>query len=153
MMFNFGDYAGLGRLSSFSCSSNHEWMVRAVWMMALLSWKTASLLGNNVWIMGCIWLPNLSINSLAINQPWWVIIGPTGYCTTTLLPKPSQNWPCDSLLEPSIRDCGHHWVFSTRKQGTACRMTHLTISCVSSCLMSRFHGHDTTVYISGHYFQ
>jgi hypothetical protein len=29
-----------------------------------------------------------------------VIMGPTEYCTTILLPKPSQNHPHVSLLEP-----------------------------------------------------
>jgi hypothetical protein len=32
---------------------------------ALSSWRSASLLGNNVWIMGCAWLSNLSTYSLA----------------------------------------------------------------------------------------
>jgi hypothetical protein len=47
-----------------------------VWMGTLLSWKIASLIGNNVWIMGCTWLPNLSTYSLAVIRPWRVIMGP-----------------------------------------------------------------------------
>jgi hypothetical protein len=50
-----------------------------VWMGALSSCKTVSLLGNNVWIMGCTWLSNLSTYSLAVFQPWRVIMGPTEY--------------------------------------------------------------------------
>jgi hypothetical protein len=72
----------------------------------LFSWKTASLLWNNVWIMGCIWLPNL---------PWWVIMGPTEHFTTILLPKPSQNLPCVPPCEECTSDCRLSWVFLNRK--------------------------------------
>jgi hypothetical protein len=93
---------------------------------ALSSWKT-SLFWNNTWIMGCTWLPNLSTYSLAVIQPWRVIMGPTEYCT-----KPSQNLPCVSLLEPGIPDCRLPWLFYNRKlflmQETARKTTHLTIS-------------------------
>jgi hypothetical protein len=41
-----------------------------VWMRAQSSSKTASLFRNNVWTMGCTWLPNLSTNSLAVIHPW-----------------------------------------------------------------------------------
>jgi hypothetical protein len=65
--FKSGDYTGQGRCwSSPSCSSNHDSTVLAVWMGGLSSCKTASLFGNNIWIMGCTWLPNLSMYSLAI---------------------------------------------------------------------------------------
>jgi hypothetical protein len=64
-----------------------------LWRGALLPWKTALLFGWNVWIMGCTWLPNLFTYSLAVIRPWRVIMGPTEYCTTILLPKPSQNLP------------------------------------------------------------
>jgi hypothetical protein len=71
---------------------------------AFFSWKTASSFGN-VWIMGCTWLPNLSTYSLAVIQPWKVIMGPTEYCTTILVPKPSQNLLHVSLLEPGFLGC------------------------------------------------
>jgi hypothetical protein len=90
IMFKSGDCAGQGRCwSSPSCSSNHDWTVPAV---PFSSWKAASLFGNNVWIMGCIWLPNLSTStySLAVIRSWRVIMGAKEYCTTILLPKPSQ---------------------------------------------------------------
>jgi hypothetical protein len=45
-----------------------------VWIGALSPWKTASLFGNNVWIMGCTWLPNLPTYSFAVIRPWRVII-------------------------------------------------------------------------------
>jgi hypothetical protein len=35
----------------------------------LSSWETASLFGNNVWIMGYTWLPNLSAHFLAVIRP------------------------------------------------------------------------------------
>jgi hypothetical protein len=57
----------------------------------LSSWKTASLFRNNIWIMGCTWLPNLSMYSLVVIRPWRVIMGPTKYRTTIPLPKPSEN--------------------------------------------------------------
>jgi hypothetical protein len=60
------------------CPYNRDWTVPAVWMGALSSWKTASFLANNIWIMGCsTWLPNLSIYSLAVIWPWRVMVGPT----------------------------------------------------------------------------
>jgi hypothetical protein len=67
----------------------------------VLSWSTASLFGNNFWIMGCIWLPNLSTYSLAAIRLWRVIMGPTEYCTMILLPKSSQNLPRVPVLEPN----------------------------------------------------
>jgi hypothetical protein len=60
----------------------------------------ASLFRNNLRIMGCMWLANLSMYSLAVIQPRRVIMGPTEYYTMISLPKPSQNLPCVSLLEP-----------------------------------------------------
>jgi hypothetical protein len=102
-MFICGDCAGQGRCrSSPSCSSNHDWTVPAVWMVTLSSRKIASLFGNKVWFMGCASLRNLSTYSLAVIQPWKVIMGPREYCTTILLPKPSQNQPHVSLLEPNV---------------------------------------------------
>jgi hypothetical protein len=116
LMFKSGDYAGQGRCwSSPSCSWNHDWTVPAVWIGALSPWRTTSFFGNNVWIMGCTWLPNLFTHSLAVIRPWRVIIGPTEYCTTILLPEPSQNLLCVSLLEPGIPDCRLPWVFSNHK--------------------------------------
>jgi hypothetical protein len=111
VMFRSGECAGQGRCwSSPSCSSNHDRTVPAVWMGALSSWKTASLFGHNVWIMGCTWLPNLSMYSLAVIRPWRVIMGPTEYCTIILLPKPSHDLTHVSLWEPGI-----HCVFSKHK--------------------------------------
>jgi hypothetical protein len=49
-------------------------------MRAFSSWKTASLFGNNVWIMGRAWLPNLSTYSLEVIRPWRVIMRPIEYC-------------------------------------------------------------------------
>jgi hypothetical protein len=78
-------------------------------MGALSSWKRASLFGNNIRIMGCTWLSNLPMYSLAVIQAWRVIIGPTEYCTMILMPKPSQNLSHVSLLEPVIWDCKLPW--------------------------------------------
>jgi hypothetical protein len=70
--------------------------------------------------------------SLAEIGPWNVIMGPTGYGTTILLPKPSKNLRCVSQLEPGISDCRLHRVSSKRKflviYGTAWRTTHLATS-------------------------
>jgi hypothetical protein len=76
-------------------------------------------------------------------------MGPTEYCTTILLPKPSQNLPCVLLMEPGIPDCRLPCVFSKRKlfliEGTAWRTTHLTTSrAFSVVLMSTFYGRDVT---------
>jgi hypothetical protein len=64
---------------------------------------------------GMYLITNLSTYSLAVIWPWRVIMGPTEYCTTILLPKPSQNLHRVSLLEPSIPDYRLPWVFSKRK--------------------------------------
>jgi hypothetical protein len=94
MMFKSGDCSAQVQCwSSPSCSSNHDWTVPAVWLGTLSSWKTSSLFGNKVWIVEYTWLPNLSKYSLAVTRPWRVIMGPTGYCTTVLLPEPFQNLP------------------------------------------------------------
>jgi hypothetical protein len=81
---------------------------------------------------GCTWSPNLSTYSLTVIRPWRVIMGPTEFYTTILLPKPSLNLPRVSLLEPGIPDCRPPWVFPKRKLflmlETACRTSHLTTS-------------------------
>jgi hypothetical protein len=77
MMFKFGNCAGRGSCrSSRPCFSNHDSTVPAVWFGAFSPRKTALLFGNNIWIVGCTWLPNLSMYSLAVNFPWGVIIWP-----------------------------------------------------------------------------
>jgi hypothetical protein len=49
ILFRPGECAAQGkRWSSPLCFSNHNWIVPAVWMGALSSWKTAALFGNNV---------------------------------------------------------------------------------------------------------
>jgi hypothetical protein len=42
-------------------------------------------------------------------------MGKTEYSTKILLPKPSQNLSCVSLLEPGIPDRRLPWVFSKHK--------------------------------------
>jgi hypothetical protein len=74
---------------------------------ALWTWKTASLFGNDIWIVGCNCLPNLSAYSLAVIQPWRVLqVGPADYCTTILLPKPSQNLPVFHSWNQAFRIVG-----------------------------------------------
>jgi hypothetical protein len=51
--------------------------------------------------MECSWLHNLSAYPLAVYRPWRVIMGPTEYCTTIMLPKQSQSLPRISLSEPN----------------------------------------------------
>jgi hypothetical protein len=79
--------------NSPSCPSNHYWTVPAAWMGATSSWKTAFLFGNNVWIIGCTWLRNVSKCCLPVIWTWMVIMDPIECCFTILLPKPSQNLP------------------------------------------------------------
>jgi hypothetical protein len=94
--------------------------------------ETALLFGNNTWIMRYTWLPNLSTYSLAVIRPWRVIMGPTEYCYTVLLPKPSQNPPRVSLSLLGIPDCRLRRMFSKRKlalmKARAWMTTHLTIA-------------------------
>jgi hypothetical protein len=98
-----------------SWSPNHDWTVPAVWRGHCHLGKLHRCSEeNNVWIMGCTWLPNLSTYSLATIRPWRVIMEPTEYCTMILLPKPSRNLPV-LLLEPGNLDCRLPWVFSKCK--------------------------------------
>jgi hypothetical protein len=41
--------------------------------------KILSLLGNNIWPVGCTWLPEMLTQSLAVIPPFRVIIGPAEY--------------------------------------------------------------------------
>jgi hypothetical protein len=144
-------------LKSTSCSSNYDWTVPVVWMGTLSSWETASLFGNIVWIMGCTRLVNLSTYSLAVIWLWRVITGPAEYCTTILLPKPSQHLHRVSLLKPGFPDCGLPGGGGVSKRklflkyGTMWWTTHLTIS------RSRFQLSDVQTLRSWHrclhYFQ
>ena len=43
-------------------------------MGELSSWKISSLIGNNIWTLGCTWLPKMSTYSLAVMRPFRVII-------------------------------------------------------------------------------
>jgi hypothetical protein len=76
-------------------------------------------------------------------------MGTTEYCTTLLLPKPWQNLPRVSLLEPGILICRLPFAFSKRKlflmKGTAWMTTHLTTSC------ARFQLSDVKVLWSWHH--
>ena len=79
MILKSGDCAGQGRcLSASSCSSNQDLTLLAVCIGKMSSWKTASLLGNNIWTIGCTQLPNVHIVTDII-RPFKVIIGPAEY--------------------------------------------------------------------------
>jgi hypothetical protein len=146
IMLKSDGYAGQGRCwSSSSCSSNHNWTVPAVWIGVLSSCKTASLFGSNVRIKGCTWLPNLFTYSLAVIRPWRVIMGPTQYCTTILLPKPSQTLPRISLLELTqelrivgFLGCSPNVKSSWCKEQREGRLIWPNDTRVSSCLRSMF---------------
>jgi hypothetical protein len=101
-------------------------------MGALSCWKTASLLGNNVWIMGCNWLPNMSTYFLTVVRPWRMIWDqriPRHCCPNHHRTSPPPHF---SLLEFGFSDCRLPWVFSKCKlflmEGTTWRTTHLTIT-------------------------
>ena len=80
MIFKSGDYAGQERCwSAPSCFSNLDWTLPAVCMGELSSWIIASLLGINMWTIGCILLPQISTESLAVIWPFIVIKGPAEY--------------------------------------------------------------------------
>jgi hypothetical protein len=121
-----------------------------VWTVAPSSWKTISLLGNNVRIMGCTWL----LYSLAVIQPWRVIMGPhdtaaqTNHRTSPVFHCWNQTCWIVSFLGCSS-NVNSSW---DRKQCEGWLIwpyhTH-----VCSCLVSRFYGHDTIIYACEHYFQ
>jgi hypothetical protein len=90
MIFKSSDWASHERCWNLpSCSSNHDSSSSYVNGGTVFFLETESLFVNNIWIKGCIWLPNLSMYSLAVIQPWKIIMKPTEYCTMILLPKPS----------------------------------------------------------------
>jgi hypothetical protein len=69
-----------------------------------------------------------------------------------LLPKPSQNFPRVSLLEPGFLGCSPNVNSSCcRGQGEGQLICPYHM-CISSCMMTRFNGRDTIVYTSEHYF-
>jgi len=41
--------------------------------------KTASLLGNDIWTIGCTWLPEMSKHSPVAIRPLRVVMGPAEY--------------------------------------------------------------------------
>jgi hypothetical protein len=45
--------------------------------------KTASLLGNDTWTIGCTWLPEMSKYSPAVIRPLRVVTGPAEYQDTS----------------------------------------------------------------------
>jgi hypothetical protein len=126
-----------------------------MWMGVLSSWKTASLIGNNVWIMGCTWLPNLSTYPLTVIRSWRVIMGSSEHCTTILLPKPSQNFPCwnQAFQILGFLGCSPNVNSSWCREQREGRLIWPYHVRVSSCLMSRFHGSDSGVCAFQHYFQ
>ena len=132
------------------CTSNQDWKLLAVCMGVLSSWKSAWLLGNNTWTIGCIWLPKMSTQSLAVIRPFRVSTGPAEYYI--LLPKSSQICFHVAQLEPGIQDYRFSWVTSKHKPGlmlwTTWRMTHLTILCVFNHQMARFCDHHLLVLLS-----
>jgi hypothetical protein len=112
-------------------------------MGPLSSWKT-SLFRNNVWITGCTWLPNPSMYSLAVIQPWRVIMGPREYCTMILLSKPSQNCWNQEFRIVGFLEC------SPNINSSWCRKQH---DGRLIWLSHRAFPADTIVYASEHYFQ
>jgi hypothetical protein len=82
-------------------------------------------------------------------------MGPTEYCTTILLPKPSQNLPRISLLKPnqtfrivSFLGCSPNVNSSWCGKQREGRLIWPYHARVCSCLMLRFSGHETIVYAS-----
>ena len=67
--------------------------------------KTASLLGNDFWTIGCTWLPEMSKYSPAVIRPLRIIIGPVEYQDI------SQIRLHVSQLEPGIQDYRLPWAF------------------------------------------
>jgi hypothetical protein len=118
---------------------------------ALSSWRSASLLGNNVWIMGCAWLSNLSTYFLAVIVT--ALMGLAEHCD--IAPQ--------TFTEPYFNVTvgtrhSEFYVFlgdlQTRNFGNRGRTaTHVTMSLGSSYLMCRLYGRDTGVYTSGPNYQ
>jgi len=71
-------------------------------MGKLSSWKTASLLGNNIWTIGCTWLSKMPTYSLAVFRPFTVNMEPAKHqdIATQIITDP----PHVTELEPGIQD-------------------------------------------------
>jgi hypothetical protein len=122
-------------------------------MGALSSWKTASMFGNNVWIMGCTWLPNLShvlscSNSVikGNNETNRILYHDIAAQTIT------ESLPCFTVITRLTCVFSKRKLFLSRKQREG-RLIWPYHARISSRLMSRVYGRDTNVYASQHYFQ
>jgi hypothetical protein len=110
--------------------------------------KTASLFGNNVWIMGCASLPNLSTYSLAVIRPLRVTMGQAEYqgiATQTITESPL----CFTF---GSRHSGLG-VFQTKTFPDTKQRVKADSSNYISCLISRFCGHGTIVHVCEYYFK
>ena len=103
-----------------TCSCVYEWMS---------SWKTALLFGNNVWTIGCSWVPKMSTYSLAVIWPLRVSIGPAEY-QDIAAQIVTDSPPCLTLGNQAFRIVRLPWMFSKHKPnlmlGKTWRTTHLT---------------------------
>jgi hypothetical protein len=99
-----------------------------VWMGASSSWKTASSFINNKWIMGCAWLPNLSMYSLAVIWSWRVIMGPTDYLLWHCCPNHLRTSPMFHCWNQAFRTVGFLGCFPN-KNSSWCReqCDHITL--------------------------
>jgi hypothetical protein len=116
-------------------------------MGALSSWKTSSLFGNNVWIMGCTWLPNLSTCSLAVIRPWRLILGPTDIAAQTIAESPPPlvfYWWNQAFRIVGFLGCSPNVNSSRCREQREGRLIWPYHARVSSCLMSRLYGRDGT---------
>jgi len=110
-------------------SLNQDWTLLAVCMGESLPKKISSLSGNNLWTIGCTWLPEVSTYSPPVIQH------SDQQNTKILLPRSSQIRLHISQLEQCIHDYWLSWVFSEHKPvlmlGSTWKTTHWIILRIS----------------------
>jgi hypothetical protein len=114
----------------------------------LSSWKFASLLWDNIWIIGFTWLPKISTYLLAVIRPFRVITEPAEYqnIAAQIVTDPLLCFK----LEPGIKDYRFPWAFPKHRPGlmlwTTWGTTQMIILRISNHQTSRFYDHHTIFF-------
>jgi hypothetical protein len=129
-----------------------------VWIGEFSSWNSASLFRNNVWITGWMHLITQPVNVLLCSNSDMKGNNGTNRIPRYCCPHHHRTSPvfhCWNQAFPIVGFLG----CSPNINSSLCRVQREGwlicpyLAHISSCLMSRFYGHDTIVYTSENYFQ
>jgi hypothetical protein len=115
------------------------------------------LFGNNVWIIGCTWLPNLSALLPCRNSAMKDNNGTNRiqrYCCPNHH-RPFTVFHCwnHALRIVGFLGCSPNLNSSWCREQREGRLIWPCHAHVSDCLISRFYGRDTTVYASEYFYR